>query len=249
MHAILKAIFYTPLYNALIFFIGIIPFHNVGVAVILFTLIIKIILFPLSQKSVKTQFEMKRLEPELNAMKEKYKDNKQLQAEKTMQLYKERGINPFSGILLMLIQLPVLMGLYYVFLRGGLPKIDHTTIYSFTKIPSVVNIYFFGVSIASKSTVFAILAAIAQFFQMQIIMPKAAKKTAAANAGPNFKDELSRSMNMQMKYVMPIVIFFIARNFAVVVSLYLITSSLFAVGQELYVKRKNTAPAVANALK
>jgi len=241
MHAIFTAIFYAPLYNALILFISIIPLHNVGVAVILFTLIIKIVLFPLSQKSVKTQFEMKQLEPALNELKLKYKDNKQLQAEQTMKLYQEKGINPFSGILLMLIQLPVLMALYYIFLRGGLPSIDHSVIYSFTKIPDIINIKLFGIDVSGKSTVFAILAALAQFFQMQIIMPKVPKKVREAGTNPDFKDELSRSMNMQMKYVMPIVIFIIARNFAVVVALYLITSSLFAIGQEIIVKKKSNS--------
>ncbi len=239
MHALLKAIFYTPLYNALIFFIAIIPLHNVGVAVILFTLIIKIILFPFSQKSVKTQFEMKQMEPELNKLKEQYKDNKQLQAEKTMELYRQKGINPFSGILVMLIQLPILMGLYYIFLRGGLPNVDHTIIYSFTKIPTVVNSTLFGVNVSAKSTLFAILAGLAQFFQMQFMLPNAPKRNPNSDTGPNFKDELSRSMNMQMKYIMPFIIFIIARNFAVVVSLYLITSSVFAVGQELFVRSKN----------
>ena len=249
MHALLKAIFYTPLYNALIFFIAIIPFHNVGVAVILFTLLIKIILFPLSQKSVKTQFAMKQMEPELNTLKEKYKDNKTLQAEKTMALYQEKGINPFSGILLMLIQFPILLGLYYIFLRGGLPNVNHTIIYSFTKVPALINTTFLGINVTAKSTLFAILAAVAQFFQMQFMLPKAPKKNQDTSAGPNFKDELSKSMNMQMKYVMPVIIFFIARNFSAVVALYLITSSLFAIGQELYVRSKNKATTVANALK
>jgi len=240
MHAVFTAIFYAPLYNALILFISIIPLHNVGIAVILFTLIIKIVLFPLSQKSVKTQFEMKQLEPALNELKLKYKDNKQLQAEQTMKLYQEKGINPFSGILLMLIQLPVLMALYYIFLRGGLPNIDHTVIYSFTRIPDIINIKLFGIDVSGKSTIFALLAAVAQFLQMQIIMPKVPKKVREAGTNPDFKDELSRSMNMQMKYVMPIIIFIIARNFAVVVALYLITSSIFAIGQEIFVKRKST---------
>jgi len=244
MHAILKAIFYAPLYNALIFFIAVIPFHNVGLAVILFTLIIKIVLFPLSQKSVKTQFAMKQLEPALNEIKVKYKDNKTLQAEKTMQLYQEKGINPFAGILLLLIQFPVLLALYYIFSRGGLPGIDHSTIYSFTKMPSAINVMFFGVNVVGKSTVFAVLAAVAQFFQMQFIMPKMAKKDPKADGGPKFSDELSRSMNMQMKYIMPIVIFLVAKNFTVVVSLYLITSSIFAIGQEIYVRRNRTAPAL-----
>ncbi len=241
MHYIFTTFFYAPLYNGLIFFISIIPFHNVGVAVILFTLIIKILLFPLSQKAVRTQFEMKRLEPELNALKSAYKDNKQLQAEKTMELYRERGINPFAGILVMFIQLPVLLALYMIFSKSGLPNLDHTALYSFTRIPDVINITLFGASVAGKSIIFALGAAIAQFFQMQVIMPKQPKKSLAPGAAPTFGDELSRSMSMQMKYFMPVVIFFIGRSFPAVVSLYLITSSLFAIGQEIYVKRHASA--------
>jgi YidC/Oxa1 family membrane protein insertase len=239
--------FYAPLYNGLILFINIIPFHSVGLAVILFTCIIKVIIFPLSQQSIKTQFEMKQIEPELNELKLKYKDNKQLQAEKTMELYKEKGINPFAGILLTLIQLPILIALYWVFLKGGLPKIDPATIYSFTKIPDIINMSFFGISVAGKSIFFAVLVAVAQFLQMQITLPKAKKVEVKEGKNPGFTDELAKSMNMQMKYVMPVIMFFIAKSFPLVVSLYLITSSLFAVGQELYIRskyKKNTVQVV-----
>jgi YidC/Oxa1 family membrane protein insertase len=240
MHYIFDTFFYAPLYNGLVWFINIMPWHSVALAVILFTCIIKIILFPLSQKSVKTQFEMKRIEPEINEIKTKYKDDKKAQAEKTMRLYKERGINPFSGVLLMIIQFPVLIALYYVFLNGGLPNIDHTAIYSFTKIPDVINMNFLGISVGDKSVIFALLAAVAQFFQMQITVPKTPKKDKFKDEkGPSFKDELAKSMGMQMKYVMPVIIFFIAKSFPVVVSLYLITSSLFAIGQELYVRKQS----------
>jgi YidC/Oxa1 family membrane protein insertase len=239
--------FYAPLYNGLILFINIIPFHNVGLTVILFTCIVKVVIFPLSQQSIKTQFEMRKIEPEMNELKLKYKNDKKLQAEKTMQLYKDKGINPFSGILTMLIQLPILIALYWVFLKGGLPVIDHTTIYSFMKIPEIINMNFFGISVADKSTVFAILVAVAQFLQMQITMPKPKKIEGKDDKKTNFTDELSKSMNMQMKYVMPVIMFFIAKSFPLVVSLYLITSSLFAIGQELYVrnKYKNTGLQVA----
>ncbi len=242
MHYIFNSIFYLPLYNGLIFFISIIPFHNVGLVVVLFTCLIKIILFPFSQKAVKTQFEMKKIESEINEIKLKYKDDKKLQAEKTMQLYKERGVNPFSGIFLMLLQLPVLMSLYYIFLHGGFPNINHTDLYSFTIFPSAgsIGMNFLGVNVAGKSIIFALMAAIAQFFQMQITMPKNAVKKTDAKQMPVFKDELAKSMNMQMKYIMPVIIFFIAQNFPVVVSLYLITSSIFAIGQELYIRRKNS---------
>ncbi len=230
--------FYAPLYNGLILFINFIPFHSVAIAVVLFTCIIKIIIFPLSVQSIRTQFEMKRIEPEINEIKTKYKDDKKLQAEKTMELYKEKKINPFAGIILMLIQLPILIALYWVFLKGGLPHIDQTTIYSFTKIPSIINMNLFGISVADKSVVFAILVAITQFLQMQITMPSVKKKPAVDGKKPGFGDELAKSMSVQMKYVMPIIMFFIAKSFPLVVSLYLITSSLFAIGQEYYIRGK-----------
>ena len=230
--------FYAPLYNGLILFINFIPFHNVGMAVILFTCIIKIIIFPLSQQSIRTQFEMKQIEPEINEIKLKYKDDKKLQAEKTMLLYKEKKINPFAGILLMLIQLPILIALYWVFLKGGLPDIDQTTIYSITKIPNLINMNFFGINVADKSVFFAVIVAVAQFLQMQITIPKTKKKQNIDGKPSGFGDELAKSMNVQMKYVMPIIMFFIAKSFPLVVSLYLITSSLFAIGQEYYVRSK-----------
>jgi YidC/Oxa1 family membrane protein insertase len=238
MSFIFHNFFYAPLYNGLILFINIIPFHNVGLAVILFTCIIKVIIFPLSQQSIKTQFEMKQIEPEINNLKLKYKDDKKIQAEKTMQLYKERGINPFAGILLMLIQLPILIALYWVFLKGGLPKIDDTTIYAFTKIPDTINMVFLGINVADKSVIFAVLVAIAQFLQMQITVPKTKKSESKDGKEPSFSGALASSMSMQMKYVMPVIMFFIAKSFPLVVSLYLITSSLFAIGQELYIRSK-----------
>ncbi len=238
MSFIFHNFFYTPLYNGLILFIDIIPFHNVGLAVILFTCVIKVIIFPLSQKSIRTQFEMKQIEPELNEIKLKHKDDKKVQAEKTMQLYKDRGINPFAGIFLMLIQLPVLIALYWVFLKGGLPQIDQETIYSFTKIPEIINMNFLGISVADKSIFFAVLVAVSQFLQMQITIPTPKKVEKKDDKTPAFSDELAKSMNMQMKYVMPVIMFFIAKNFPLVVSLYLITSSLFAIGQELYIRSK-----------
>ena len=236
--------FYAPLYNGLVLFINIIPFHNVGLAVIFFTIIIKTIIFPLSQQSIKTQFEMKQIEPEINELKLKYKNDKKLQAEKTMLLYKEKGINPFAGIFLMLIQLPILIALYWVFLKGGLPNIDQTTIYSFTKIPEIINMDFFGINVADKSIFFAILVAVAQFLQMQITIPKINKKEGKDDKKPSFSDELAKSMNMQMKYVMPVIMFFIAKSFPLVVSLYLITTSLFTIGQELYIRSKYKKPQV-----
>src|SRR3989344_6012483 len=118
MFPLLKAVFYIPLYNALIFLIGQMPAASAGGAVVLLTLIIKIILFPLSYRASKFQFEMKAHEAELNRIKEKFKGNREEQGRAILQFYEEKGINPFMGILPVLIQIPIVIPLYYVFYKG-----------------------------------------------------------------------------------------------------------------------------------
>jgi len=231
-------ILYKPLYNVFIGFVGTFPWLDAGIVVILFTLLIKLILFPLSQKSVRSQIEMKKIQPAIDEIKIKYKDNKQEQALKTMNLYKEKGVNPFSGIFLALIQLPILIALYMVFYKGGLSEIHVDSLYSFIKAPEHINTIFLGLfDITQKNTILAIIVALGQFFQIKFTMP-AIKKEEGGKKDVSFQGELAKSMSMQMKYVMPVFMFFIARSFASLVSLYLITSSVFAVGQEIYMRKK-----------
>lgn len=121
MLAILKTTFYIPLYNGLIFLIGIIPGHSVGVAVIVLTVFIKLLLFPLSYKATKFQMEMKAHEGDIKKIKEQFKNDKQAQGRAILDFYKEKGLNPFAGILPLFIQIPIIIALYYVFFRGGVP--------------------------------------------------------------------------------------------------------------------------------
>src|SRR3989338_3063865 len=123
MLAILKAIFYTPLYNGLILLIGILPGHSVGIAVILFTLLVKLILSPLSHKAAKFQLEMKAHEGELNRLKERHKNDKQAQGKAILEFYREKKINPFAAILPIFIQIPIVVAPYYVFYQRGLPSV------------------------------------------------------------------------------------------------------------------------------
>ena len=88
---------------------SVVPGHDLGLAVILLTLIVKFILVPISHKTIKTQKKLKELEPEITKLKEKHKDDQQGQALKIMELYKEHGVNPFSGVFLMFIQLPIIL--------------------------------------------------------------------------------------------------------------------------------------------
>ena len=232
---------YIPLYNAFIGFIGTFPWIDAGIVVVLFTIIVKLILFPLSQKSVRSQIEMKKIQPEIDALKLKYKDNKQEQALKTMALYKEKGVSPFSGIFLTLIQLPILIALYMVFYKNSLGQVNTSLLYSFIHAPEHINTFFLGLfDITQKNTIVAVIVAVGQYLQIKYTMPAAPapKPGEEVKKDTSFQAELGRSMSMQMKYVMPIFMFFIARSFASLVSLYLITSSVFAVGQELYMRKR-----------
>ena len=131
MSYLFNTFFYNPIYNGLIFLVAYFSWVDLGIAVILITIIVKLILFPLTKKSIKTQLKIKQIEPKIKEIKEKYKNNREELAKKTMDLYKDNKINPFSGFFLILIQLPVLFALYFVFLKGGLPNINTELIYSF----------------------------------------------------------------------------------------------------------------------
>jgi len=226
-------VFYQPLYNGLIFLISLSPWIDLGIAVVLFTCIVRLILFPLSRKAVRTQLRMKEIEPEMNEIKKKYKDNREEQARRTMALYKERGVNPFSGILLLLIQLPIIISLYQIFYSSGLPKIASNLLYSFVHTPHPISTIFLGsIDITQKSMVFALLAAASQYFQVKYSMPIQPKSDT-----PSFSNDLARSMSIQMKYVFPIVVFFIAYNISAAIAIYWLTSNLFTIGQEIYIRR------------
>jgi len=227
-----NTLFYDPLYNSLVFLISIVPWHDVGFAVIILTLVVKLILFPLSKKSIISQVKMKKLEPELKKIKDNFKD-KQEQAKKTMALYKENKINPFSGFFLILLQLPIILALYFVFFKGL--SFDQNTLYSFIKVPENINFNFLGlIDMQGKSLFLAVLAGVTQFFQTKISMQ------AVPPAGPekSFKNELMKSMNMQMRYVLPVFIAFVAYQISAAVALYWVVSNLFTIGQEIFVIKK-----------
>ena len=229
---ILNALLYQPLLNALAYLVSIIPGGDVGIAVIVLTILVKVILFPLSQKSIESQAQMNILAPELNKIKESGA-NKEEQARLTFDLYKKHKTNPFSGCLLVLIQIPIIFALYYVFYKGI--SFHNGILYSFIHIPTHVNMIFLGiVDISKKSIVLAVLAGISQSLQAHF-MPKPALSTGG---NVSFQESFGKSMNMQMKYVFPFLVAFIAYNISGAVALYWITSNLFMVGQQIYVKKK-----------
>jgi YidC/Oxa1 family membrane protein insertase len=152
-----------------------------------------------------------------------------------MALYKKYDINPFSMILLVIIQIPVLLALYFVFLNGGLPEINTEILYSFVTVPQAVSMNFLGIlDITQKSVFLALLAGITQFIQAQVAISKIEPRKEGQNS---FKDDFQRSLNTQVKYVFPVIIGVISLNFPAALPLYWSTRNIFMTLQELYVKR------------
>lgn len=244
MHYLYTTFIYNPLYNGLIYLINILhklTFVDAGIIIILFTIIVRLILFPLSKRAVRTQAMMKLAEPELAAIKEKYKNDKQAQALATMQVYKEKKINPFSSILLLFIQIPILFALYRIFYTSGFTSVHADILYPFVHAPALPSTLFLGfLDITKKSVVLAVIAAVSQYFQISLSAPKAAKKENATA-----QEDFARNMQTQMKYVFPVMILVISYNLPGALPLYWITSNLFMIGQELYIRKqlaKESAP-------
>jgi|SRR3989344_1805839 len=235
--SIFNTVLYEPFYNALIFLTGVLPGADVGFAVIALTICVRFILLPLTHKQLHTQRRMKLVEGEMGAIKKKYESDKQEQTRQIMELYKKHGINPFSGFLLIFIQIPVLLALYFVFTRGIPFTAEH--LYSFVTLPISVNLNFLGlVDLSAKNYILAILVGLSQYFQIKLSMPPSPPRVAGTN--PSFSEELTRSMGTNMRYVMPVMIAVISAGFPSVVALYWLVSNLFGIAHELVVKRKAT---------
>ncbi len=227
---------YLPLYNALIYLIHTVPFADVGLAVIALTILVKILLLPLAYKASVMQQKMKKIAPQIEEIKAQYKDDRQTQTLKIMELYKENNIRPLFSILVIFAQIPVILGLYWVFSKGGLPSINSELLYDFVKkTVTEPNMLFLGIiDMSRRSIILAVLVAITQFFATHKTMPKPEKKE-----NPSIKDDIAHSMYFQMKFFLPVFMGFIAYSISAAVALYFIVSNLFTVVQDMVIKRLN----------
>ena len=181
---------------------------------------------------------MRSIEPEIRKVKDAHKDNKQEQAKKVMELYKRHGVNPFSGCMLFIVQVPIIIALYWVFWKGLANGLDPSVLYSFVVIPETFNIKFLGLlDMSGKSFILAALAGISQYFQMKLSFPKSAKQRPQKGK-PSLKDEFMKNFGLQMRYGLPVFVFIISYTISAAVAVYWGVSNLFSIGHELYVRKK-----------
>ena len=227
-----NVILYQPLFNALILLYDYIPGHDFGVAVIALTILIKFVLYPLGAQAIRSQKALSELQPKMKALQEKFKNNKEEQTKAVMELYKQEKINPLSGCLPLLVQLPILIALFQVFWRGFGEERFHF-LYSFVPYPGQINTTFFGlVDLAEASIALALLTGVAQFIQTKMITPK--QKTAKKGAS-----DFSSMMQKQMLYFFPVFTIFILWRLPSAVALYWLVTTLFTIGQQYIMMRKH----------
>ena len=234
-------LFYKPMYNALIYILSIIPTHDVATSVIILTILVKLILLPLSKKMFLSQIAQKKVQPIISKLQEEYKDNRQMLGMKMMEVYKEHKLNPFSSILLMFIQIPIVFALYFVFSRGGLPTLKVDDLYIF--IPHTVNIQHivFGIDFVKASAYIGVLAAVFQYVQIRFSLSSTVQnqdiyKKNIADLKP--EEMVQRQMTVMVKYFIPFLIFIASLKVSAAVALYWIVSSIFMITQELYFRKK-----------
>ena len=223
-----NTVFFQPLYNALVWLVGNMPDGSVALAIIVLTVVVKLILAPLSFKALKSQVIQKELQPHMVHIRKEYPDKKE-QSVKIMELYKKFKTNPFSGCLVILIQIPIIFALYYVFLRG----LDFNTelLYTAVHYPDVVTTTFLGIDMNVKSLAFALAAGLAQFIQKEDTL-------VSQDTKPTFADQFGSNLQKQMLYTMPIIIVIVGMAVPAAVSLYWIVTNVFAFIQEFLAKKR-----------
>jgi len=230
MSQIFNVVFYQPILNLLVFLYNVVPGHDIGLAIIIMTVVIKLILLPLSKQSIKSQRSLQELQPKIDEIKKKYAGNKEEQGRAMMQLYKQEKVNPFSSCLPLLIQLPFLWAVFMVF-QAGLSGKSLNLVYPFIYQPEFINTMSLGfINLAKPNVVLAVLAGLAQFWQAKMMTTKRPEVK-----GSGAKDEdMMAIMNKQMLYMMPALTVFIGLSFPGGLALYWLVTTLLTALQQLY---------------
>ncbi len=246
MTYLFNLIVFQPILNLLIWLYNVIPGGDFGYAIIALTLIVKLLLYPLTVSQIKQQRALQDLQPKIDEVRNRLKDDKDAQAKELMDLYKREKVNPAASCLPLLIQLPIFLGLFRA-LRDGLASHSLNLLYPFIANPGTINKMFLHfVDLSKPNYVLAVLAGAVQFWQSWQIF----RKPSPAKAPPDdvkktegAQDEsMAAMMNKQMLYVMPVVTIFIGISLPGGLTLYWLVMSLLTVGQQALFLRKPQPP-------
>ncbi len=226
-----QTFFYQPILNLLIIIYNIVPGHDLGVSIIVLTVLIKLILLPFSKQAIKSQKALQDLQPKIDEIKRKYAGDKEKMSRKMMELYKKDKVNPFSSCLPTLIQLPFLWAVFRVF-RNGFGDNVLSLVYPFITKPETISYSFLGfIDLSHPNVYIAVLAGLAQFWQTKMMSTKKPEIKSKGSEDEN----MMAIMNKQMIYFMPVMTVVIGIQFPGGLALYWLTTTLLSALQQLYV--------------
>ena len=229
MGSLFNEILYKPLYNALVFLYQYVTLEDLGLAIILLTILIRFLLYPLFYKSIKNQALLQKIQPEIQKIQHTHKDNREKQAKELMMLYRQHKVSPFSSFLMILVQLPVLIALYRLFLQGFAPE-TFQNLYSFMPAPEHVNSSLLGIiDLSGRNMIIVALAVVAQHFQGKVGLPTMETGMEVAPAA---------KIGRQMVFIGPVLTFIILRTMPSAIGLYWIVTSMFSIIQQVIINKK-----------
>lgn len=232
---IYHSIFYQPIFNLLVWLYDIIPGNDIGLAIIALTIIIRLLLFPLYKQSIKSQKALQDIQPKIEELKKKYKDDKEKMSVELMNLYKEEKVNPFSSCLPLLVQLPFLIAVYQVF-RSGLNSQSLEILYPFVFNPGHIDAVSFGfVNLSEPNIAIALLAGAAQFWQTRMMVKRKPPTVKGQEIKGSADEKMLSVMNKQMMYFMPVITVVIGATFPGGLALYWFVNTLLMALQQLYI--------------
>lgn len=229
-----------PLLNLVLFFYAILPYHDLGVAVIIVTILVRLLVWPLASKQLHSQRAMQKLAPEIAKLRKKAGGDKQKESQMLMELYKEKGISPFASLTPVLIQMPLLIAFYYALRHavaaGDIANMVYPFVAKMEPIKDIIanpNSYkplLFGlVSLSKSNIVIAVLAAVAQYVQTKQIMPK---KSAE-------KGDTAAQVAQISVLLFPFMTFLFAMSLPSALGLYWFVASLVSIFQQWLILRKD----------
>lgn len=232
-----------PLFNALVFIASWVPNHNLGIAIVILTILVKLILLVPNQHALEGQKKLQQMQPRMDEIKKKFPGDAARVQEETMKLWKEMKINPLQSCLPTLLQLPILIGLFFVVRSGVSIETSRHMLYSYylELPPLVLGHQFLGFDLLKPSIyIMPPLLVILQFIQMKMMMAKQKKKQTEIVVKPLGKKSWIPELDQQtvMMYIMPLMIGFFAFRFPVAVSLYWAVSTLFGIAQQWVVMKE-----------
>ena len=220
-------IFYQPLFNGLLWIYALLPYRDLGLAIVVFCFSLRLLLAPLFIKGQNAQKKMALLQPEMKKIQDQHKGNKEAQGRAMMELYAKHRTNPFSGCLPILIQLPILFALFTVF-RDLKPE-NLIYLYSFVPKPSELDLITFGFfNLGEKNLFLGVLAGISQFLQTKISLPNVPQSSGG---------DFAKSLQWQALYIFPIFIFVWSLAMPAAMMFYWTVWNIFGILQEIITKR------------